>query len=623
MHLLNEKWKKSYFNLRKLFYIAIIEGKGGNRGQIGMAAMDIRYSELTLCQFVDTNSYTLLRIRLSLCEIAEVILPEENEKSPARLILLDMLRNTCPKANITTLQRRYFNDSLGIDLVTKLNVEECSNVDTSVFKKYFCMSASAALIKYVEYIQNILYAHNSLKITYEAVEDSCLIDVNSWASLDLLHSEMESNKGCPNSLFEILNCCLTRGGTRTLRTYLLQPSASVEIINSRLDIVQELVKNQAMCDRIRSILSNLHDLQQLVSFCTYTNVEQSATNREESKRVIRNKIIQIIELKRLLEAVKKISEVISHSKSPFFMQNKKKLDDCRLDAIAEFVNDKISSELTTRKRKGLVASSSKDQILFAIAESQHVLLDVARRTYQELVARIVEFGTAHQKEIPGAQLCYSQSRGYHFALHANDPYSINLPSHCIQVVFNKASLTFTTRDLIKYNDRLLQSENEILHKSNLVLDQLIGSIREYIPALYKCTELVSLFDYYTALACYCSKVQTVRPSFGKELLVLRGRHPILDYRMDVVPNDTRASHSESRFAVIAGPNMAGKSTYMRQICMLQILAQMGCMVPAESASFVPMTRIFSRVGHNDDLVQNLSGFAVEVCPNCLIKTCSF
>uniref|UniRef100_A0A914IC51 DNA mismatch repair protein MutS core domain-containing protein n=1 Tax=Globodera rostochiensis TaxID=31243 RepID=A0A914IC51_GLORO len=325
-------------------------------------------------------------------------------------------------------------------------------------------------------------------------------DVNSWDSLDLIHLDMLSKKGNPNSLFEILNCCLTRGGTRTLRSFLLQPSASVEIINTRLDIVQELVKNQAvMCDRIRSILSNLHDLQQLISLCTFINVEQNAS-REDSKRMIRNKIIQVIELKRLLDAIKQLSEVIGRSKFSFFIQTKSRLDDCRLQAIAEFVNDKISPELTTRKRKGLVAASSKDQILFAVAESQHVLLDLARRTYQELVARIVEFGAVEINDIPGAQLCYSQSRGYHFSLHANDPYSINLPQQCIQVVFNKASLTFTTRDLIKYNDRLLQSENEILQKSNLVLDQLIASIREYIPALYKCAELVSLFDYYAALA---------------------------------------------------------------------------------------------------------------------------
>uniref|UniRef100_A0A183CK87 DNA_MISMATCH_REPAIR_2 domain-containing protein n=1 Tax=Globodera pallida TaxID=36090 RepID=A0A183CK87_GLOPA len=369
-------------SMSSMTLVAIIEGKGNNRGQIGMASMDIRHSELTLCQFVDTNSYTLLRIRLSLCEVVEVILPEENEKSGARLTLLDMLRNTCPKAHMTTLQRRYFNDAMGIELVTKLNVEECSNVDSSVFKKQF----------------------------------------------------------------------------------------------------------------------------------------------------------------------------------------------------------------TLRKKRGAGLKPEKPPLL----------------SY--------EFGAVETNDIPGAQFVPTPSPAVTTSsLHANDPYSINLPQQCIQVVFNKASLTFTTRDLIKYNDRLLQSENEILQKSNLVLDQLIASIREYIPALYKCAELVSLFDYYAALACYCSRVQTVRPSFGKELSIVQGRHPILDYRKDVVPNNTFASHAESRFAVIAGPNMAGKSTYMRQVCMLQILAQMGCMVPAETATFVPMTRIFSRVGHNDNLVQNLSGFAVEVC----------
>ena len=82
-----------------------------------------------------------------------MLLPEENEKTPSRVILLDMLHTACPKANITTLQRRYFNDSLGIELVKNLNVQECSNVDASVYQKYYCMGAVAALIKYVEYIQ--------------------------------------------------------------------------------------------------------------------------------------------------------------------------------------------------------------------------------------------------------------------------------------------------------------------------------------------------------------------------------------------------------------------------------------------------------------------------------------
>lgn len=141
---------------------------------------------------------------------------------------------------------------------------------------------------------------------------------------------------------------------------------------------------------------------------------------------------------------------------------------------------------------------------------------------------------------------------------------------------------------------------------------MIASIRELLPALYNCIEFLSIIDFYCALARYSSLTHTVRPLFGAKTAIRQGRHPILDFKnRDVVPNDINAS-PDTCFFIIAGPNMAGKSTYIRQVCLLQIMAQCGCMVPANYACFMPMTRVFSRIGHNDDLTQHLSGFAVEV-----------
>jgi hypothetical protein len=116
-----------------------------------MVEMDIRNSELNLCQFVDTNSYSLLRVRLSLCGPVEVgfshnlnfpshfslkiIVPEDKEKSAYRVLITDLFQNTCPKANVTPILRRYFNDALGIELIKKLAVEECSNVNESTYQK--------------------------------------------------------------------------------------------------------------------------------------------------------------------------------------------------------------------------------------------------------------------------------------------------------------------------------------------------------------------------------------------------------------------------------------------------------------------------------------------------------
>ncbi|KAL7074713.1 hypothetical protein ACQ4LE_006059 [Meloidogyne hapla] len=592
--------------------IALFEGKGSDRGQIGMATFDLKSSELILCQFVDTSSYSLLKIRLSLCEPLEVILPDDKEKSSSKALIMDLLQDTCKRANIIPIQRKCFNDALGIELLKKIFLEECSNLDASVFQKYFCMGAAAALIKYAENAHNIFCAQNSLKCTYVAMEDSCMIDVSSWKSLDLIQIDSKPKKGVINSLFDVLNSCVTPGGTKTLRSYLLQPSANCEIINKRLDIVQELVLNQSMCDKIRTVLSSLSDLQYMISMCSYTNFSNNNNlGKEDSKRIIRNKIGQAVSLKNMLDAVEKLSFIMSQSSLPFFVENRMKLTDCRLSKISEIVNKIISTEVNSRKRKGY-APIARDYALFAVAEKQNVLLDMARRVYQELVERVMEYAEHEREEISGAQINYSQSRGYHFCLHTKDPYSARLPNYCIQIVQNKSSITFTTRDLIKYNDRLIQSESEVLQMSNLVLDQMIMNIRTFLPSLYQCAELISLLDCYTSIACYSNKTKTVRPSFSNHIEIIDGRHPILDCRSDVVPNNTFLSRKDGRFVIIAGPNMSGKSTYMRQVCLLQIMAQMGCLVPAESATFIPMTRIFSRVGHNDDLVRNLSGFSVEM-----------
>uniref|UniRef100_A0A915N0D3 DNA mismatch repair proteins mutS family domain-containing protein n=1 Tax=Meloidogyne javanica TaxID=6303 RepID=A0A915N0D3_MELJA len=555
--------------------VALFEGKGSDRGQIGMATFDLKSSELVLCQFVDTSSYSLLKIRLSLCEPLEIILPDDKEKTSSKVFIMDLLQDTCKRANIVPIQRKCFNDALGIELLKKIFLEECSNLDASVYQRYFCMGAVAALIKYAENAHNIFCAQNSLKCTFVAMEDSCMIDVNSWKSLDLIQIDSKPKKGVINSLFDVINSCVTPGGTKTLRSYLLQPSANCQTINKRLDIVEEL-----MCSKIRAVLSTLSDLQYMISMFSYTNLSNNNLGKEDSKRIIRNKIGQ-------------------------------KLTDCRLSKIGEIVNKVISTEVNSRKRKGY-APIARDYALFAVAEKQNVLLDMARRVYQELVERVMEYAGHEREEISGAQINYSQSRGYHFSLHTKDPYSVKLPNYCIQVVQNKASITFTTRDLIKYNDRLIQSECEVLQMSNLVLEQMIMNIRVYLPSLYQCAELISLLDCYTSIAYYSNKTKTVRPKFSNHIKIIDGRHPILDCRADVVPNNTFLSQKDGRFIIIAGPNMSGKSTYMRQVCLLQIMAQMGCLVPAESATFIPMTHIFSRVGHNDDLVRNLSGFSVEM-----------
>uniref|UniRef100_A0A7E4UUR5 DNA_MISMATCH_REPAIR_2 domain-containing protein n=1 Tax=Panagrellus redivivus TaxID=6233 RepID=A0A7E4UUR5_PANRE len=590
---------------------ALIEGRGQDKGVIGICCMDIRFPEMTLSEFFDSSSYTKLKTRLAILDPVEIVVPESSDKNNHMRILADVVKSAMPSVTLTTIQKRFFNDRLGIDVINKLGAPECCNVDTSVVKKYYCMSAAFALIKYIEYVQNLTYENGTMRITYEAIDDCCLIDVHSWANLDLIN--VKSSHHSDKTLFSVLNKCVTVGGTRLLRSCLLQPSGDVQRIEERLDVVAEFVKNQVFHDRVRNLLANLSDLQFLISLCVGKS-QNIVESREESMKSIRSKITQMIALKKVLVVVMALGNVLSTAKSAWIVKHRNRLFDKRLAQITELIDEKLDSSVLLRKSNN--SGGMKDATLFAIRPGQHVVIDLSRKAYTELLDDVHAMAAEEQVRIPGITLTYAFTRGYYFSLTCKDPLTMQLPEKCIHIIRNRASVTFTTRDLIKYNDRLIQAESEILFKSNIFVDQIVASIRALLPALHLVIEFMTHLDMMTALGAYSTIAGCVRPVIDSEMIVRNGRHPLLEDH-EIVPNDTYIV-PESRFLVITGPNMAGKSTYMKQVCLIQILAQLGCFVPADFASFVPMERIFSRIGHNDDLTKNLSAFAVEMSEMAII-----
>lgn len=155
--------------------------------------------------------------------------------------------------------------------------------------------------------------------------------------------------------------------------------------------------------------------------------------------------------------------------------------------------------------------------------------------------------------------------------------------------------------------------NEIYLMTNVVVSELLGEIRENVGCLYKLSELVSVMDMLVSFAHLCTLSDYVRPEFTDTLAIKNGRHPILDKILTEPPtaNNTYATEG-SNILVITGPNMSGKSTYLKQIALLQIMAQVGCYVPAEYASFRAADQILSRIGSDDDIETNSSTFTLEM-----------
>ncbi|VDO60937.1 unnamed protein product [Onchocerca flexuosa] len=146
------------------------------------------------------------------------------------------------------------------------------------------MAAAAALIKYVEFIQNVLFAQNSLKVTYLVAEKSCFIDVNTMRNVEVVERIHLKQKTTGRSLFSVLNTCLTSGGVRLLRSSLLQPSADLSMIEARLEAIEELITNQPKFNRLRTIIAGVSDIYRLITLCCYLG------NRKETVRIVENRI---------------------------------------------------------------------------------------------------------------------------------------------------------------------------------------------------------------------------------------------------------------------------------------------------------------------------------------------
>ncbi|VDK83054.1 unnamed protein product [Litomosoides sigmodontis] len=560
---------------------AVVEGRGSARGEIGLASIDALCSELHLWEFIDSASYARLRIQFQIQEPVEVIVPETLvDKANSMNAVLELIRSTYPEVEITMINRRYFNDVKGIELLKQLSSSESSNLTAEVYKKYYCMAAAAALIKYVEYIQNILFAQNSLKVTYLVAEKSCFIDVNTMRNVEVVERIHLKQKTLERSLFSALNKCLTSGGVRLLRSSLLQPSADQSMIEARLDAVEELVNNQPKFDRLRTIIVGVSDIYRLITVCCYLE------NQKETVRTVEHRVTQILNLQQTLHLIKPLRDSLKNSEAHLFRLCYNHLNDERFENILNILDAKLNKTCKVGERSALALRQKR---CYAVQDGADQMINMMRKAYEELLRDTHEKSHEDASEIPEAKLIYTASRGFHFSIPCSDPVAkIKLPSHFIDMVRNRASVSCTTRSLLRYNDIFtlrLHERNSSGVKAEVGGINTNKEIRPMIPCLYHAIEAISMVDFISCLAKYAVKTPSVRPSFSPSMsmIIKQGRHPLLDLvNENFTPNDAYLS-SESRMNIITGPNMAGKSTYLKQICLLQVLAQTGSFVPAEMA----------------------------------------
>ncbi|XP_065646680.1 mutS protein homolog 4 isoform X6 [Hydra vulgaris] len=583
--------------------VAIVEGRGMAKGEIGMACIDLKGAELIISQFSDGPTYVKILCKLQIIQPVEIIMPNTSYENGKMTQLFQVISEQFPYVTLTTVQRKYFNESKGLQYIRQLCVPEFNTVEMDVQSKYYCLATAAALLKYVEFIQNVVFAPASLKITYKGGEKTALIDMTAARHLELVHNLR--NPKSKQSLYGVLNYTKTAGGARLLRSNILQPPCDLQTIQTRFDCIEELVEKEELFLNLQAIIGKFLDVDHLISSTVQIP-------KKEGIKVFERKIAEIIFLKHTIELVQILQNALADGQNSLFKAYYQSLDDSRFVNLLEQIKTVIHDE--SRYQKG--ALNMRTQKLFAVKPNVNGLLDVARRTHCEVVDDITEM--IHQEATStGLMLTpsYNNTRGFHITLNTNGNNNLvdALPSHFIKIVRAKSVISCTTEDLIKLNTRLDESLEEIYFLSNMVVGELMKNIRDQIGCLYKLAECISTLDLLVSLAHACTLSNYIRPEFTDTLALKQSRHPVLDRMssLPIIPNDVYAS-DVSNFILITGPNMSGKSTYLRQIALLQIMAQCGSFVPAEYASFRLTNQIFVRIGSDDDIETNCSTFKLEM-----------
>ncbi|OAA76793.1 DNA mismatch repair protein MutS, C-terminal domain protein [Akanthomyces lecanii RCEF 1005] len=315
-------------------------------------------------------------------------------------------------------------------------------------------------------------------------------------------------------------------------------------------------------------------------------------------------------IKSFLEAAKDLYVAMNPATAPLLVKIREL---CSFEKIAT-VLQKITTVLESDVAYTKSALDLRNQRTFAVRSGISGVLDVSRQAYKELTQEIHHYvEQLNEKYSVVATLKYDNGRKYWLKLSIGDYNSVDPPGLFINVAKKRGAIECQTLDLVKLNMRLSDTSNEVVFRSDAIIEKLIAGLQADASHLFKMCESVGLMDMLASFAQISTTRDYIRPEITSRLALKSARHPIVDKILaeKFVPNDYFATEQHC-FHIVTGFNMGGKSTYIRAIALLQIMAQVGCFVPAEYASFSVVHNIFTRISLNDNIEAGLSSFSVEM-----------
>ena len=445
--------------------------------------------------------------------------------------------------------------------------------------------ASGSLLKYLYETQKNSLSHMTKLIPY-STSTFMILDTSTRRNLELCETLREKQK--KGSLLWVLDKTKTAMGARTLRNYIEQPLISKEEIINRQKVIEELNKSMIIRDELREYLAPIYDLERLLSKISY----RSANPRD------------LIAFKTSLSMLPHIKNIIMDFKSPLFKDIYNRLD--VLEDITTLISESIMDDPPINiKEGGIIRTGYNEEI------------DRLRNAKTEGKTWLAEM-EASEKESTGIKnlkIKYNKVFGYY--IEVSNSFKDQVPDYYVRKQTLTNAERYTTDKLKELEDVIMGAEDKLFSLEYNIFTAIRDEIFNQINRIQQTAKAVAQIDVFASLAFVADRNHYVKPKINEKgvIDIKDGRHPVVEKMMPdntFIANNTFLDMNNNRLAIITGPNMAGKSTYMRQTALIVLMAQIGSFVPAKYANISICDKIFTRVGASDDLASGQSTFMVEM-----------
>ena len=546
-------------------------------GKFGISVVDVTTGEYLMTE-VDSVSK---------------LLDEINKFTPSEIICNDTFYISGVDMNdlssrlgivISPLDPSYFDkDSCQRALCRHFKV---STLEGLGFKEYAIGTiAAGSIMQYLEETQKCSLAHISHLLPYHTGK-YMLLDRNTRRNLELVETLREKQKR--GSLLWVLDKTKTAMGARKLRSSLEQPLIDKETILQRYDAIDELNQDVITREELREYLNPVYDLERLLSKISYKTVNPR----------------DMIALESSLSMLPHIRLLCSNFKSDLFQDFTQNLDP--LEDVYQLIHSAIVEEPPISVREGGIFKNGFneeiDHLRNAKTEGKNWLADL-------------ETTEKEQTGIKNLRIKYNKVFGYY--LEVTKSFVNQVPDTWIRKQTLTNAERYTTPELKEMEDTILGAEDRLYNLEYAVFCQLREEIFQQMDRIQQTASVIASIDMIASLAYVAEHNHYVRPKLNNKgiLRIKDGRHPVIEQMIAhdmFIPNDTFLDEDSHRLVIITGPNMAGKSTYLRQTALIVLMAQLGSFVPASQADISLVDRIFTRVGASDDLASGQSTFMVEM-----------